>query len=86
MHIAVFVIVNFKVKSAAQGNVFQAAGAIVDQVLLDEVSDEAKCIPNPETLRRKANRVRQKDRPADPVNLEFQVNVLTNRHIFLAIL
>ena len=60
-------------------NYFQSAAAIADEVLLEHVTD-APCpaIPRVCNLTRQANRRRQKDRPNNPVDLDFEVNL---RHI-----
>lgn len=59
---------------------FKPAGTIVDAVLLEHQADEVLCpsLPKPVNLRRQANRVRQKTRPADPSDLNFDIE---NDHI-----
>lgn len=65
------------VKRKAEGDIFKSAGAIVDEVILDEMEEvDAPCptMPKPENLVRAANRLRQKKRPGDPTDLEFLLN------------
>lgn len=58
---------------------FRSAGAIADEVLVAHLTD-APCpaVPKVSNLVRQANRKRQKTRPQDPTDLEFEVD---QRHI-----
>ena len=66
-------------KSKAVADYFKSAGAIADEVLVAHITD-APCsaIPKVCNLARQANRKRQKTRPNDPTNLEFEIDT---RHI-----
>ena len=58
---------------------FRSAGAIADEVLVAHLTD-APCaaVPKVCNLARQANRKRQKTRPQDPTDLEFE---LDQRHL-----
>ena len=65
-----------KVKAKAVADVFRPASAIVEEVLLDEIQDvPCPCLPKPEYIARAANRRRQRLRPKDPVDLDFELDV-----------
>ncbi len=68
----------FQVKTMAKDNLFRPASAIVNQAWGDVMGDrdDGLQIPNPANLKRAANRVRQKLRPAEPKDLAtFEVKV-----------
>ena len=64
-----------KTKKEAVNNLLKPATAIVNEVLLEELTD-APCpsLPKPEHLARAANYMRQLLRPSDPKDLDFQLN------------
>ncbi|XP_076047284.1 uncharacterized protein LOC143028802 [Oratosquilla oratoria] len=66
-------------KTKAKDNVFKPATAIVTEVLLENIGS-APCptLPKADNLTRATNRFRQKNRPKDPKDLEFE---LQNDHI-----
>lgn len=65
-----------EVKKDAVANLFKPASAIVNEVLLEEMTDAPyPSLPNPANLARAANYLRQKMRPTD---LDF---VLEEQHI-----
>ena len=67
------------VKQKATEDLFKPASAIVDEVFLDNIDDRpCPSLPKPANLARAANRLRQRQRPNDPTNLEF---VLQEEHI-----
>lgn len=63
-----------KVKSKAKEDKFKPGSAIVDEVLLEELT-EAPCsaLPKPVQVVRAANRLRQKLRPEHPKDLDFEL-------------
>lgn len=72
--------VRASVKESAKEHLFKSSAAIVNEVLLGEMTD-APCpsMPiKPDHLARAANRVRQQMRPTDPVDLAFYID---ERHI-----
>ena len=71
--------ISVTVKQKATEDLFKPASAIVDDVFLDNVDDHpCPSLPKPANLARAANRLRQRQRPNDPTNLEF---VLQEEHI-----
>lgn len=64
-----------RTKKEAVANLFKPATAIVNQVLLEELTD-APCpsLPKPTDLARAANYLRQSLRPTDPKDMEFQLD------------
>ena len=55
-------------------NIFKPATAIVNEVLLEELTDEpCPSLPKPINLVKAANHLRQRHRPSDPVDLEFEL-------------
>ncbi|KAK3745839.1 hypothetical protein QZH41_004303 [Actinostola sp. cb2023] len=64
-----------RVKTEAVNNLFKPAPGIVHEVLTDEITD-APCpsLPKVEHICRAANRLRQKLRPTDPIDLDFEVD------------
>ncbi|KAJ8025973.1 hypothetical protein HOLleu_33687 [Holothuria leucospilota] len=77
---ATVVKVRASVKERAKEHLFKSSAAIVNEVLLGEMTD-APCpsMPiKPDHLARAANRVRQQMRPTDPVDLAFDID---ERHI-----
>ena len=68
-----------KIKQEAVANLFSAAPAIVNQVLLDEMPNAPyPTLPNPVNLARAANYLRKKLRPTDSTDLLFD---LEEQHI-----
>ena len=63
-----------KVKARAVADIFKPASAIVEDVLLEDL-DDVPCpsLPRPENIARAANRRRQRLRPKDPQDLEFEL-------------
>lgn len=63
-----------KVKARAVADVFKPASAIVKDVLLEDL-DDVPCpsLPRPENIARAANHHRQRLRPKDPQDLEFEL-------------
>lgn len=72
-NITISIYYSFQVKQAARENVFVPAAAIVEETLKEMVSENSHSLPNPERLTRIANRHREKLRPADPQDIDFQV-------------
>ena len=66
------------VKEKAMKDFYQPAGNIVQEVLLEELNS-APCpaMPKVANLVRQANRRRQKSRPVEPKDLEFELNLET---------
>ena len=63
-----------KVKAKAAIDIFRLASAIVEEVLLEDLKDvPCSCLPKPEYIARVANRHRQRLRPQDPTDLNFDV-------------
>ncbi|XP_068717492.1 uncharacterized protein [Montipora capricornis] len=63
-----------KVKAKASVDIFKPASAIVEEVLLEDLKDvPCLCLPKPEYLARVANRHRQRLRPKDPRDLNFDL-------------
>ena len=63
-----------KVKARAVADVFKPASAIVEDVLLEDLKDiPCPSLPRPENIARAANRRRQRLRPKDPQDLEFEL-------------
>ena len=63
-----------KVKAKAAVDIFRPASAIVEEVLLEDLKDvPCPCLPKPEYIARVANRHRQRLRPQDPTDLNFDV-------------
>ncbi|XP_070568671.1 uncharacterized protein [Ptychodera flava] len=60
----------------ARENVFRSAAAIVDEIFITDLhpEDPAPSRPNPANLVRSSNYHRQKDRPAEPQDLSFEVD------------
>ncbi len=66
--------VSAKVISTALEDVFRPASQIVEAVVLDRIGDHPLAgLPNPTNLARRANRARQKQRPKDPTDLDFDI-------------
>ena len=58
---------------------FKPASAIVNEVLMEELTDDpCPSLPKPVNLAKAANHLQQRLRPADPVDLEFE---LQSEHI-----
>lgn len=65
-----------RVRKEAEVEYFKPASAIVNAVLLEELPDApCPCLPKPAHLARNANRLRQKLRPKEPKNLEFELEL-----------
>ena len=63
-----------KVKAKAAVDIFRPASAIVEEVLLEDLKDvPCPCLPKPEYIARVANRHRQRLRPQDPTDPNFDV-------------
>ena len=64
-----------QLKKEAVANLFKPASAIVNEVLLEEITD-APCpsLPNPTNLARAANYLRKQLRPMDPTDLDFDLD------------
>ena len=63
------------IKTKAGADIFRPAPAIVDEALVDVVQNQPlPGLPRPVSLSRQANRKRQKMRPKDPVDLQFEVD------------
>ena len=62
------------VKKEASKDVFKPASEVVNDILLNELTD-APCpsLPNLHSLQRTANRVREQLRPQDPKDLDFKL-------------
>ena len=62
------------VKKKASKDVFKPASEVVNDILLNELTD-APCpsLPNLDSLQRTANRVREQLRPQDPKDLNFEL-------------
>ena len=60
------------VKQKATEDLFKPASAIVDEVFLDNIDDRpCPSLPKTANLAKAANRLRQRQRPNDPTDLEF---------------
>ena len=71
---AVSATITVKVKAKAVEDIFKPASAIIEEVLLEELTDAAcLALPKPEYIARAANRLRQKLRPKDPTTLDFEI-------------
>lgn len=66
---AVSATISAKVKAIAAENILRPASSIVEEILLQELTD-APCpsLPKPEYIARTANRFRQRLRPKDPTD------------------
>jgi len=63
------------VKCKAAEDLFRPASTIVDEVLLEQMNDEAcPTLPGPECLAHAANRFRQTQLPVGPVDLNFSLD------------
>ena len=60
-------------KAKAKEAIYQSASSIVDEVMLAEVIADSPSLPVPAHLIRTVNRVRQRLRPEDPIDLQFEV-------------
>ncbi|KAJ7371865.1 hypothetical protein OS493_022581 [Desmophyllum pertusum] len=71
---AISATITAKVKAKTVEDIFKPASAIVEEVLLEELTD-APCpaLSKPEYIARAANRLRQKLRPKDPTTLDFEI-------------
>ena len=63
-----------RAKKEAMVNIFKPATAIVNKVLLEELTDgPCPSLPKPINLVKAANHLRHRHRPSDPVDLEFEM-------------
>ena len=64
-----------KTAKGAVNNLFKPVSAVVNKVLLEELTD-APCpsLPKPDHLVQAANHLRQYLRPSDPKDLDFQLD------------
>ena len=71
---AVSATISAKVKAIAAENIFRPASSIVEEILLQELTD-APCpsLPKPEYIARTSNRFPQRLRPKDPTDLAFEL-------------
>ena len=66
--------ITYKVKARAVADVFKPASAMVEDVLLEDLNDvPCSSLPRPENIARAANCRRQRLRPKDPQDLEFEL-------------
>ena len=71
---AVSAAITATVKAKAAADIFRPASAIVEEVLLDQMTDgPCSSLPRPEYIARAANRKRQQLRPKDPLDLDFEL-------------
>ncbi|CAH3180988.1 unnamed protein product, partial [Porites lobata] len=61
------------VKEKALEDKFKPASAIVEEVLLNELNAGCPALSKPEHMARAANRLRQRLRPEDPKDLDFEI-------------
>ena len=88
-----------EVKRRAMENLFKPAPAIVDEVMLEQLTDApCQALQRPSYMVRNANYYRQSQRPNDPVDLNFELDmnhipnsflqadvvVRTKRHLIMA--
>ncbi|MPC35670.1 hypothetical protein E2C01_029100 [Portunus trituberculatus] len=67
--------VSLEVKELAVKDLFKSASAIVDDVLLQEMGNSpCQSLPKPDHLARTVNRQRQKLRPTEPKDLQFELD------------
>ena len=71
---AVSAAITATVKAEAAADFFRPASAIVEEVLLEQVTDgPCSSLPRPEYIGPAANRKRQQLRPKDPLDLDFEL-------------
>ena len=71
---AVSVAMTATVKTKAAADIFRPASPIVEEVLLDQMTDgPCSSLPRPQYITQAANRKRQQLRPKDPLDLEFEL-------------
>jgi len=72
-------------KTMAQENPFQSAGAIITDLIRENIPVDEPCtaLPNIDTLAHNANYHRRKQRPKHPLNLQFDIqdDHIPNDHI-----
>lgn len=70
--------INALVKQTAKEDIFTSAAEIVNKIMLEEeIAESTRPLPGlskPEYLARNANRCRQKLRPAEPTDLDFEID------------
>ena len=64
-----------KVKKIGLENVYQSAAVIVETVLREDMPTDSLCVINPRNLARAANYTRQKQRPEDPTDIDFELQL-----------
>lgn len=71
-------------KEEAGNDIFRSAADVVEAILTDQVPDNEPCaaLPKPSSLSRNHNRAREKMRPDEPRNLDFEVSCVDD-DIFL---
>ena len=68
--------ITVKTKKEAVTNLFKPASAIVNEVPIEELTDDpCPSFPKPVSLAKAANHLRQRLRPANPVDLEFELQL-----------
>ena len=61
-------------KNKGKEKVFDSAMSIIEDILLQESQENQVGIPNPDNLARQVNYARQKQRPANPTSLDFELD------------
>lgn len=68
--------IKYLVKQEAKQDVFRPASEVVNDVLLNELTDApCPCLPHVDSLQRTANRTRQQLQPQDPKDLDFDLQM-----------
>ena len=68
--------ITINTKKEAVTNLFKPASAIVNEVPIEELTDDpCPSFPKPVNLAKAANHLRQRLRPANPVDLEFELQL-----------
>ncbi|OWF50368.1 hypothetical protein KP79_PYT09479 [Mizuhopecten yessoensis] len=62
------------VKEQARVHSYRSAGALTEDVMAEEVTPDDFNLPNPSHIQRAANRVREKLRPKEPIDLDFEID------------
>ncbi|VDI72607.1 Hypothetical predicted protein [Mytilus galloprovincialis] len=62
------------VLTEASRHAYKSAGDIVDEQMREHVTEEDFNLPKPDNLTRAANRLRQKMRPAEPKEIDFEID------------
>ena len=66
----------FPILTEATVHAYKSVGDIVEEKMQDQVSDDDFNLPYPANLTRATNRLRQKLRPAEPRDLDFEVFIM----------